>query len=319
MPNIWITWENQRRNKGISLALDWPLHELLFHEPRIIRYPLSIFRTIKLIRKNRPRILAVQNPSIVLAVLALVMRNFFNYRTIIDAHNAGIYPSEGRSPVLNAISRWIQKKADLTIVTNQELKSVVEGNGGKAFVLPDRLPSVPEIKTSPLGDEGFNVVFVCTYSTDEPYEEVFKAAGMVSKNVRIYVTGKYPSKISPTSLPSNIKLLGYVSEDNFWSLLSSADLIMDLTLREGCLVCGAYEGVSLLKPLILSDTKILRSYFSEGCVYVAPNAESISAGINLAINHIEAMKTGIRHLKTKLEKTWECTLQDLKRTIEEIK
>jgi len=92
MPNIWITWENQRRNKGISLALDWPLHELLFHKPGIIRYLLSIFGTIKLVMKNRPRILAVQNPSMVLAVLALVMRNFFNYRTIIDAHNAGIYP-----------------------------------------------------------------------------------------------------------------------------------------------------------------------------------------------------------------------------------
>jgi len=196
---------------------------------------------------------------------------------------------------------------------------VVEGNGGKAFVLPDRLPAVPETETSPLGDEVFNIVFICTYSADEPYEEVFKAAEMVPKSVRIYVTGKYPDKISPTGLPSNIKLLGYVSEENFWSLLSSADLIMDLTLREGCLVCGAYEGVSLLKPLILSDTKILRSYFSEGCAYVAPNAESISTGIKFAINHIEAMKIGIQNLKTKLEQSWEYTLQDLKETIEQIK
>ena len=317
MKGIWVTWELQRRNKGISSALDWSLHEIVINKPRIVRYFFSIIETIKLIREKKPAVIAAQNPSIVLATVTVLLRSIYGYKVIIDAHNSGIHPAEGRSFLLGSISRWLQRKADLTIVTNQELRAVVESNGGTAFVLPDRLPRVNS-NSANLPNERAKIVFICTFSVDEPYEEVLKAARMISGDAMIYVTGRYDGRIDPRNVPTNVRLVGFVPEEEFWALLSAADFIMDLTLREGCLVCGAYEGVALSKPLILSDTKVLRSYFSEGCIYVSSNAESIAQGIRRAITDVEKLRSGIRRLKERLETSWTNSLKDLENRIEAV-
>ena len=41
------------------------------------------------------------------------------------------------------IAQWLQREADITIVTNPELKKQVEGKGGHAVCLPDKLPDAP--------------------------------------------------------------------------------------------------------------------------------------------------------------------------------
>lgn len=315
MKSVWITWEVQRRNKGISSALGVPLHELVVDWQRIPRYIYSIHKTIKILRGERPELVIAQNPSIVLAILTVLLRSIFKYKVFIDAHNSGIYPSEGRSYALKIISKWLQRKADLTIVTNQDLKAVVEVNGGKAFVLPDRLPQVPQKEVLPLG-EGFNVVFICTYNVDEPYEEVFKAAEMVSEDIMIYVTGNHKDKIDPRSVPPNVELTGFVPDETYWMLLSSADTIMVLTLRESCLMCGAYEAVSLIKPLILSDTRALKEYFDEGCLYVTPDAASIANGIIEARRDVNNLKSSVKKLNERLHQSWQETLETLKSIIE---
>ena len=45
-----------------------------------------------------------------------------------------------------ALSYFFQRSADITIVTNDSLKAVVELNKGNAFVLPDRIPAVPNVR-----------------------------------------------------------------------------------------------------------------------------------------------------------------------------
>ncbi len=310
MKGIWITWEKQRRNKGISSALGWPLYEITCSKSRTLRYCLSSFKTILIIIREKPQIVAAQNPSIVLSSLVVVFKYLLNYKVIIDAHNSGVYPLEGHNTVLMMVSRWLQKHADMTIVTNDLLKSVVDSHGGKGFILPDKIPSSLEANEF-FTDGRASIAFICTFSEDEPYKEVFEATRLIPQDVFIYVTGKYPGKVDPSSLASNVKLLGFIPENLFWSLLSSVDLIMDLTLREGCLVCGAYEGVSLGKPLILSDTQALRSYFNQGCVYVAPTATSIAAGIEEAMSRKDEMISKIKELKKVLEKNWESRFHDL--------
>ena len=317
MKGIWVTWEFQRRNRGISLALGWPLYEIVIEKHRILRYFCSAMETIKVMNKERPDFVAAQNPSIVLALLTILLKPFFRYKTLIDAHNSGICPEEGKSLALTLVSKWLQRNADLTIVTNEDLKFVVESNGGVAFVLPDRLPQVPDETSHPL-DGRFNIVYICTYNVDEPYKEVLDAARMIPGDVMIYITGKCQGKVDPHCVPGNVKLVGFLPDDEFWALLFSSDFIMDLTLREGCLLCGAYEGVSILKPLILSDTKALRSYFSEGSVYVAPNPESIAKGVLDAIRDVEELRFGIGRLRERLKDAWSGALKDLVRTIESI-
>jgi glycosyltransferase involved in cell wall biosynthesis len=309
MKGIWITWEKQRRNIGLSSALGWPLYEIISDKPQIKRYLNSVRKTIETIWKEKPEILIVQNPSIVLTTLSAILKLLFGYKMVMDAHNAGIYPSEGHNKLLMKLSKRLQKKADLVIITNEDLKKVVEKNGGKAFILPDKLPETHSAPSYPFKGK-INIVFICTYATDEPFLEVFKAAEKLPDDIIIYVTGKYIGKVDPSSVPKNVKLLGFIPDEIFWSLLNSADFLMDLTTRENCLVCGAYEGTALEKPLILSDTKSLRTYFNMGSVFVKPEAESIAIGVIEAINKYSELKKDIKRMKIILEESWEKTFKD---------
>jgi len=314
---IWITWERQRRNIGISAALGWPLYEMIDGSPRLIRYSRLIVKTIQTILREKPTIVCVQNPSIVLALLGVICKGIMEYKCVIDAHNSGLAPLEGRSEILLKISRWIQRRADLTIVTNEEMKAMVGGNGGKAAVLPDRLPEVPSAEPAATRG-GRSVTYICTFSEDEPYEEVIKAAALLDENIVVYITGNHRSRIDVKSLPSNVDLTGFIDESAYWSLLAASDAVMVLTLREGCLVCGAYETVALGRPLILSDTKALRSYFNRGCIYVKPDSRSIARGIREALHRKEDLLAGIRELHSAIDRDWEEVFSAFRKRIQEL-
>ena len=73
MPDVrlWIAWEEQRRNRSLSHHLSAELHEITYSGPRLLRHIRSTIATARLIRKRRPTILFVQNPSLVLSLLAV--------------------------------------------------------------------------------------------------------------------------------------------------------------------------------------------------------------------------------------------------------
>jgi len=317
---IWITWERQRRNKGICAALGWELNELVYDDSHwMVRYVLSIYLTTKLFVIKKPLYVCAQNPSIILASLVLFLKLFFKYKVIIDSHNSGLFPLEGKSKVLMWLSRLLQKNADLTIVTNQKLKNIVESNSGRAFVLQDKIPDFPTItKSSDHLSGELNIAYICTFSADEPYLNVFKSAQNLPENIHILVTGRYDGKVNPQKLPKNVTLLGFISEEDYWRVLASVDLILDLTTREDCLVCGAYEGIAVNKPLILSDTKAIKSYFNTGCVYVKPGVDSITKGILTAVRMQDKLKTQISELKVSLHEDWNNRMVSLKEKIKSL-
>ena len=65
--------------------------------------------------------------------------------------------------------------------------------------------------------------------------------------------------------------------------MNSVDATIDLTTRENCLVCGAYESLAAGKPMILSKTRALMNYFSQAAVYVEHTAEDLERGIHEAL------------------------------------
>jgi glycosyltransferase involved in cell wall biosynthesis len=250
--------------------------------------------------------------------LAIVLRPVFKYKLVVDAHNSGVFPEGAMARYLIPVSNWIQRKADITIVTNSDMAASVHAKAGRAVVLPDRLPDVDKSTELTL-DGRFNVVCVCKFRIDEPFKEVIRTAQLLPEDTVIYITGKYTGIVDANTLPANVCLTGFVPDATYWALLSSADLVMDLTLREGCLVCGAYEAVALSKPLILSNTKALRSYFNQGCVYVEPNSVSIAAGVIEARKKIESLREDMGGLKRRIEASWKEELKELTNTIDEIR
>lgn len=238
----------------------------------------------------------MQNPSLVLSLFVVLLKQSAGFKVCIDAHNAGIFPNEGRSRALGAIARWIQRGADLTIVTNEGLRKHVECNGGRAFILQDKIPSIPLRQEINLKGK-FNILFICTFASDEPYGVVFSAFQQISKDVCLYVTGNYRKRnIYPSSLPDNIILMGFIPEDEYVTMLNSVDATMILTDREDCLVCGGYESLSVGKPMILSETKALIEYFNGSAVY----SKNTSDGIKRAVVDLMERKGEIQRAGLKL-------------------
>ncbi len=304
---VWLTWEVQRRNRTLSQAVGARLFEVTSVHNRLFRYPGQLLRTLRILRRERPAILFVQNPSILLALLAVSVRRLFCIGTVVmDAHNAGIYPLEGRSRLLNAVARYIFRRADITIVTNRQLAEYVEDNGGNPVVMPDPLPVFgPDNKvTAGTSDGPKRAVFICTWADDEPYEEVLAAAPHFLGRVNFHITGKSIARFPARALPKNVVLTGYLVEQAYVDLLRSADFIIVLTRRENCLNCGAYEAVALEKPLILSDTQALRTYFDSGVVYTRNDEAAIRSAIVSLLQELPTRAAEVRALGARLSSDW---------------
>src|SRR5262249_20916535 len=150
------------------------------------RYLVLTARTLAVLARKRPRVLLVQNPSLVLSALAVALRGVLRYRLVVDAHNEAVEPYQNRQFWLGALARWVLRRGDLTIVTNRHLAQSVQSQGGRSFILPDRIPAAPGGTARRLGP-AFNVVLIATFARDEPIAAIFDAVR--GAELSLYVTG----------------------------------------------------------------------------------------------------------------------------------
>ncbi|RYZ84896.1 MAG: glycosyltransferase [Moraxellaceae bacterium] len=269
----------------------------------IARYCENIYKTLAILRYHRNSIVIVQNPSAVLAGLAALVRPLLGYTLVVDAHNAGIHHP---SPHVQRINRFVIRAADHVVVTNNALATFVTSEGGSPLILPDPLPQFAQTGKADLATSNTaRVLFICTWATDEPYFEVFKAAKLMPQ-VQFLVTGfsKDREKQFGESLPGNILLTGYLPDEDYENLLHEVKIIIDLTTRQDCLVCGAYEAVAAETPLITSNSQALQNYFCRGTLFTDNSAESIALSIKKMLEQYAEMKSEISEFKQQLEANW---------------
>jgi hypothetical protein len=96
------------------------------------------------------------------------------------------------------------------------------------------------------------------------------------------------------------------------------DGTIDLTTREDCLVCGAYESVGAVKPQILSDTRALRGYFHKGAVYAEHSVGSLRGAIGELRERAASLKEEARELKREKAAEWEILKTALMVHLEEL-
>jgi glycosyltransferase involved in cell wall biosynthesis len=317
---IWLSWERHRRSEQLAKYLGVKSYFFKSELPRLVRHPIFIIKTIKVLFIESPRVLIVQNPSIILAFLVCLINKLklLKYYLVVDSHNGGIMPDNHKNK-LNWIYRFVQRIADITIVTNDKLAEVIRQNGGNPFILPDKIPEPTEVNDIYL-PEDFKYLFVCTFAKDEPIEELMIAAGSLDINDKIYVTGNY-KKADPNllkGLNSSIIITGYLADSDYWGHMKSVDCVVDLTLRDDCLVCGAYEAVSVGTPLILSDTEVLRKTFRKGAVFTKNNAVSISSALKEAKENNKILKDDIKKFRDEFIQEWQIYGDRLKQRIKQV-
>lgn len=302
---MWVSWNAHRRTTGLCAAWDVPLHVIQSQRKGLVRRIEQALRTLGLLRRSRPGVLFVQNPSLALTVLAMLGRGTFGYYLVVDAHNEGVRPFARRGRLVHWLTRRLLHGADATIVTNGALVKHVSAAGGRALVLPDRLPE-PEFPQSnaAAGEDVPDVVVISSFMSDEPVAEILAAATMLP-GVRFAFTGdarRFHRR--DRELPPNVRLTGYLAENAFWGLLAQAPVICDLTLKPDCLVCGAYEALALAKPMVLSDNPATRELFGSAAVLTNNQAADIARAVRTAIDQRDRLAANARALRERYGAPW---------------
>lgn len=308
---VWITWERQTRNRSASHYLGVPLHEIIVKSNiKAVRYIKSATKTVMLILNRRPSYLFVQNPSVVLAVIGLLASKLCKIALIVDAHNAGVFFEGKFHRIVNYFNRLVIRRANLVIITNAEVAKTIQAIGGRPLIMPDPLPDFPILgpRTFPAPckrtTDKLSAFCITSWGLDEPVEELINAASEFSETIDFYFTGNFRKakfKLMPDTEFKNIKLLGFVSEKAYFSLLVESDFAIDLTTRQDCMVCGAYESVSADKPILLSDTPPQKEYFSKGAVFTKTNSAEISNALHEMKKNLPNLQNEIRELHTEIK------------------
>ena len=249
--------------------------------------------------RQRPAVVFSQNPSIFLVLLLLAVRPFFGYKLVSDAHYAGVVACNG-SGLLQRVLDTCNRVVDLVIVTTLEHADYVSQLGGKAVVCEDPLPDLPCYGPEDAVEEKM-VFFICSFDVDEPYRNVFQAAGALARDgFRLCVTGNYvKAGIDPAAFQS-VVFYGYLPDADYHRKLFSSSLVVDLTENENCLVCGAYEAMAAEKPLVTSNTNSLRRFFNKGTVFTDHDVDSILVAVRCAYENRDRLKSEIVQWKTEI-------------------
>lgn len=315
--NVWIAWERQRRSLVLSKEFEC---ELFIYEKRhhykVVRYIMASISTISFVLRKKPKVVFVQNPSMILTVLLCWARKIFGYKIVVDRHSNFMFGRENKFlyGFFKLCSEYTIKNADLTIVTNKELKEkFIDRVGGKGAVLPDMIPDMNSYTFKRKKVSKKTVFFITSFSNDEPISEFFEAIDSLPEDYFFYVSGNYlKSKNIWSPKGRNYLLTGFIEDSTFKSILNSVDAVMVFTKNEMTLTCGAYEGLSAGKPLILSNTKTIKEYFKAGSVYCDPNPYSIKSGILKCFDNYDQLKNEIDSLKEELNRSWRAQFRNIK-------
>ena len=318
---VWIAWETQRRSLNLSVKVNATRAIFDDEDKGLIRYPLSAVKTFLVLWKHRGQLVFVQFPSLFLAVAACFFKPLLRYTLVVDRHTDFSLelkpPYSLKERMILLLAAYTVRKADLTVVTNAEMAAGIDAAGGWSFVLPDPYPDLP---TAPQkAHEGpTEILFVSTWAVDEPVLETIEACRALQNQVKIYISGRMKKHFEKAvaTAPSNFIPTGFLSDGDYFKLMAQVDCVMAVTTRPSTLVCGGYEAVSMGKPMILGNSKVLREYFCRGALYTDGSSADLIRALRELPEKLPALRREILQFQEQSRKDWEGRLIDLNRVLE---
>lgn len=281
---VFIEW-SKYNSRGASFSASIGAKIFFIGTANVGRNPLRSFLTyfpktlenIKILNRENPEIIIITNTTWIIAIVNYLYARIRGKKLLLDSHSCAFDDSWLKYPII--LSKYFAKNSFMSFVTNAAHVKLVQNWGAEVLLLND-IPFEDGLKTSQKLQlsEKFNICYVCTFAEDEPFEEVFRAAERLS-DITLYVTGKFDRvNIDPQKYP-NIKFLGFVNNDEYKLYINNADAIMTLTTREDTMQRAGSEAISVGKPLITSDTQMLRNTFKFGTIFVKNLEENIKLGM----------------------------------------
>ena len=308
---VWITWFGHRRTASLCEAWRIPLEVIDVSEIDGWRRRLrQSMLTVRRLLSAKEDLVFVQNPSLGLTVIACVLRKFRQFRLIVDGYNEGVQPFNRSGRLIEMLTRWLLRTADVTIVTNEQLARLVAAAGGTPLVLPDALPRLDQpapVRLPARRATNTCLVFViATFAPDEPIDAIIEAARAM-ENAADFVFSGDPSRADPElfeNMPANVALAGFLPEECFLGYMQAAVCVIDLSLKPDCLVCGAYEALSIGRPAVLTDCPAARDLFVEGMEFVDNSAHGIERAVRKIAANPENYAAAVRRCARAYRATW---------------
>jgi len=241
------------------------------------KYLSQTIKTLRILFRTRPRIVYVMTPPVFACVPVWIYSRWTRAPFVIDAHTGAFLDTRWKKILF--VHRWFSRSARMTIVTNEHMKDVLEKWRCRVNIVRD----VPVCFARPAEvtlDGACNMTMVCTFTWDEPIALFFQAAARLP-TVSFHVTGNY-QRVDKRILdmrPDNVRLTGFLSDEEYVGLLLASDAVISLTTLDHTMQRAAYEAIYLGKPVITSDFEILRRHFYKGAVHVDNTVDGVIAGI----------------------------------------
>lgn len=314
MKQLFIAWVPfQRRSISMKSYFEYELTFLSFaFRSRLLRpleYVLKGWKTLLLFLSQRPQIIWVQLPPTPLLYLVHLYKLFFDGQVIIiaDCHNATF-----RSPWISIPGTvTLLNRCDLVLIHNDSLKKQVLANSindQHLYVLEDPPSSVKNktIKTQELFPHPW-ILLPCSFNRDEPIQAVLDAAHLAPEITFVLTgnTARAQGIHDLKNIPNNIKLTGFLPTVEFDSLICNADVILGLTKLDNIQLSVANEALGVGKPMVLSNTELLKQMFYKGSVFVdSSNPKLIAKGCREALLKVDKLTQEVIDLRMERKKTW---------------
>jgi hypothetical protein len=321
---VWISWEKQRRSITLASLLCADYLELNYESNQAwLRYIKSMLISLIKIVGNRSSIIIVQNPSMILAVIATMLGKMLNIRIIVDRHTDRYILKSGSNffyRIFLPLSDFTIKSSNITIVTNKELVDAVKNLNGTPFVLPDPFPDIRGfVKVDNLAHKTSKIscLVVASWFEDEPLEQIFEAARLLP-NIKIFVSGLPKKEYSGliNTKPDNIHITNYLSDADFYTLMYQCDFVVAITTDSATLVCGGYEAITLSKPLLTGNSISLRNYFDDSAIYTDSSVEDIVKCMKLIVSNLDLLRDNALKLYKERSRQWEVHINSFKSELE---
>jgi glycosyltransferase involved in cell wall biosynthesis len=299
----FTAWNITKRSKVLAeytkakiISYQIPTNRFL----KLFNYPFLILLTFYKLIQQRPSIIFTQLPPFQISLPTYLYCKLFRKKLIFDTHSGIFFPKGIHQNFYLLMYCQMIKHINLNIVHNDSILNRACLKNSNSIVLEDKIPFSPSsYKPNP----HLKIVVICGYGADEPINAVLIAAQLLP-DIDFYLTGK-SNKLKSTLISKNVQLTGYLDDTEYENLLRTADIIIVLTTRPDTVLCGAYEAVSVEKPLITSDTQIIKKYFYKGTIFTVNNTESIAQAITEARKNLDKLHTEMASLRKEKELTWQ--------------
>lgn len=275
---LFIAWETyQRRAELLAPMLDSQLAYFPNRMPtrwlRPIDYVLKLAATWTRIRRAEPRFVVAQAPP----HFSMLAPRLAGVPYVLDIHNGLFQSSWSRLPLV----RYAIKHASCVLVHNDEILEIARGMhpGVEFLVLMDPIES---IKVPDLARDAKQVLFICSFDSDEPLEAIVGTVEGVPE-LEFVITAN-PAKL-PFELRErlvacqNVRLTEHLSVEDYQRTLCSSRAAIALTQTEATQQSGACEALSSDTPLLVSRTALSDQLFGSWATLVDNTADSIIAAL----------------------------------------